>query len=87
MDDLWIGASNATLEDVVPGQVYLMSGADLMAESALDVSDAVHTFYGSDHAGRAGAVVAGVGDYNGDGRPDLFTLATGLGEAYLVFGR
>jgi len=87
VDDLWIGSANATLEDVDPGQVYLMSGADLMAESAFDVSDAAHTFYGSDHAGRAGAVVAGVGDYNGDGRPDLFTVATGLGEAYLVFGR
>jgi hypothetical protein len=87
VDDLWIGSAYATLDEVDPGQVYLMSGADLMAESALDVTDAAHTFYGSDHADRVGWVVAGVGDYNGDGRPDLFTVASGLGEAYLLFGR
>ncbi len=87
IEDFWIGASLAAEDEAVPGLVYLMSGADIMEGAALDVNDAVLTFTGVSDGSYAGYFVAGRGDYNGDGKPDLFTVAGGVGEAYLMFGR
>jgi hypothetical protein len=92
--DVWIGAPFAIRDDAEPGQVYLLSGADLVPGTTIDVSSAESAFFGEADGDEAGWSVAAEGDYNGDGRTDLFTFAPSAftddverGKAYLVFGR
>lgn len=81
------------------GRVYLLFGGPALgasfASSAIGVSKGGITFDGIDANDRAGAGVAGGGDFNGDGVSDLALSANGgdpngdtnAGEVYLFFGR
>lgn len=88
--DVAVGAPNP-YNDLAAGRVYVLMGADVdlgeyRSEAKITGSAAGEWF---------GARVAGVGDVNGDGRPDIAALAPragyngrgGSGSIYVVFGR
>ncbi len=84
LPDLLIGA---------PGRAgaYLLSGAEqALDDSALDLTEAWLFLGGESEGDEAGSAVAGAGDVNGDGRPDLLVGAPqhgdAAGAAYLVLG-
>lgn len=75
---------------VTAGEVYLMSGP-VSGDVSLSVSTAM--LYGEDGGDGAGSVVAGPGDINADGVPDLMVSSVGQcqgaaagGAVYGVFG-
>ena len=99
--DVVIGASYATARDgtMNVGVVYVVYGASAMPReveaSGLDARTGL-VFHGTFAGGFAGEVVAGGGDVNGDGLPDVVIGATQAsknpsvsdpqGQTYVVFG-
>lgn len=95
-DDLLIGAptvSTAGTNNV--GHAYLLFGTtSRVATISLAALNGTNgsAFHGEDGFDEAGAGVAGVGDFNGDARPDIaigapLVGASGNGRAYVVFGQ
>jgi hypothetical protein len=89
--DLLIGAEESNLAASMAGAAYLVLGSAAPADRALSSADA--TFLGVAASDQAGSSVAGAGDTDGDGFPDLLIGARGsdsadtdAGEAYLVLG-
>ena len=86
LDDVLIGAGSGT----TAGPIFLVLGADLAAGGALTEGDAAAIFFGMDPI-TSDVSVAGVGDVNGDGAPDLLIgvqqgnyAADRTGEAFLL---
>ncbi len=86
-DDLLIAAPGATVQR---GVVYLISDASSGLQS---LESAAHSWTGEDAGDYAGLALAGAGDVNGDGTPDILVgsyindrSGTEAGSAYLVHG-
>ncbi len=86
--DLLIGAPVAKLDQADAGAAYLVLGP---LSGHYELEDAQQQFSGDEPGEKAGWSVAGVGDANGDGVPDLLVGAYAWGEeagaAYLVAGQ
>lgn len=90
-DDFVVGAQSEDAGGSGAGAVYLFyGGVDL---SNLDLEDADVKIIGENAFDFAGFSVAGAGDVNGDGVPDVFIGANGndeggssAGAAYLIYG-
>lgn len=88
-DDLLIGAPMDRSE-VTPGRTYLIYGSRSLASASLSTADIIFTDDAWYHNGRS---VAGGGDYDGDGVPDLLVIVSGsdhstsssYGAAYVVY--
>ncbi len=88
LDDLLVGDPGDSAAHAAAGAAYLLLGGTTAA--SLDDADAVYTGeYASD---AAGTVVAGAGDINGDGAPDLLLAApsadhttAGDGKVYVLY--
>ncbi len=84
-DDLLVGAPFA---DALAGAAYLVHGSPSLG-STVDLSTAAARLSGEAAGDLAGYSVAGNGDVNGDGSPDLLVGAPdagGTGAAYLLWG-
>ena len=75
------------------GEVHLFWGSTLAAGGAFDSSDADLTLIGELPGDTAGAFLAGAGDVDGDGTPDLLvsahyddTAGPSTGKTYLLYG-
>ena len=77
-DDLLIGARGSSTEATYGGAAYLVHGP---VTGSGDLSDAAAKFVGSEVSEGVGESVAGGGDVDGDGLPDLWIGATGDSEA------
>lgn len=95
LDDLLVGASARSFADVGwTGSAYLVYGARDRLSGVISLADADVKFVGEGPNDQAGRAVAGGGDVNGDGRPDLMIGApfrdapTGpdVGGAYVFLG-
>ena len=93
--DLLMGAFLHSSDSMLigAGVAYLFLGGNLGAKgSLLSGGDADYRFEGSIERGAAGRHVAGVGDVNGDGKPDVMVgspmefdyAENGPGKAYLI---
>lgn len=98
IDDLLIGASNASPNGNASGRGYILFGSDEGWASPFSVADLDGSngfaLNGVIAADRTGDSVSGLGDFNGDGIADLVLGARGAdpngsnsGRAYIVFGR
>ena len=90
LDDLLVGAPGEDTGGEFAGAAYLLAGPAM--ESAV-LSAAGVMFHGVTGGDSAGIAVAGPGDVDGDGRPDLLIGANGVdtgadwaGAAYLMSG-
>ena len=85
--DVLVGARDNDAGGTSAGAAYLLYGP-LSGQVGLASADA--RLLGEGSLARAGAAVAGAGDVDGDGAPDLLVGAPGQGDAagaaYLVFG-
>jgi len=95
-DDLVLGAIGAFPTDDVPptdGKAYVVFGKNSFTPVNLaDLGSAGFRLNGeSGTSGEAGVAVAGVGDWNSDGRPDIAVSATkfnsAAGRIYVVYGK
>jgi hypothetical protein len=87
LDDLLVGARHSNITALEAGSAYLFETPHTDVISAADADARMHGMVGGD---KAGVSVAGGGDVNGDGTPDLLVGApfTAVGgTAYLVSGR
>ncbi|MBM4391224.1 MAG: putative metal-binding motif-containing protein [Deltaproteobacteria bacterium] len=89
--DLAVGAPESDSPGTAAGAAYLVYGSASLASLDLGAADAV--IRGEDAGDRAGYTLAGGGDVDGDGRPDMLVGAyyegsggTGAGAAYLLYG-
>jgi len=89
--DVLIGAAGRDSAGSDAGAAYLVLGSIAPASSSLSAADA--EYYGRTSNTRAGTGVAGAGDVDGDGFPDMIvgaehddTVATNAGAAYLLYG-
>ncbi len=89
--DLAVGAPESDSPGTAAGAVYLVHGSASLASINLGAADAV--IRGESAGDRAGYTLAGGGDVDGDGSPDLLVGAyydgsggTGAGAAYLLYG-
>ena len=97
-DDIVIGAHGAGEGDDNAGRVFLFLGERLGSTPSLDLDDADYLLVGEQESvfegEQADLSVAGAGDVDGDGRPDVFVGAPNAtsdagsyaGKAYLVLG-
>lgn len=81
--DFAVGARYGSLGATYAGQAYVVSGA---ASGAHSLADASARLYSTSSYGYAAARVAGPGDLDGDGTPDLVIDAVGESAAWIVFG-
>ncbi len=97
-DDLLVGAPEVSTGSVTAiGRAYLLFGRARAAVAATNRLSQLNgtngvVLAGEDGSDRAGAAVAGLGDFDGDGRRDVVVGARGAGSlfdgrAYVVFGR
>jgi len=89
--DLVVGAPGVDLDSRDEGTAYVLSGNITGPQDIADVATA--TLVGEYSNDAAGAVVAGGGDINGDGTPDLMVGSAGHDQAgsnsgitYLIYG-
>jgi hypothetical protein len=89
-DDLLIGAYKADGDDTDSGAVHLLMGP---MSGSVSLSDADATFRGAATGDQVGPVIAGGGDFDADGVPDLLIGARNNddgasegGAAYLILG-
>ncbi len=94
--DIAVGANQAGDNGELSGSVYVIFGkASIDPVVATQLGSGGYRIDGPGAGALAGSFVAGIGDLNGDGRPDLAigapqTEVTGrphAGSAYVVFGR
>ncbi len=90
-DELLVGAPEAAGGGAGSGAAYLVFGrTDLYDAGTLGPEEAEIVLWGEDEGDRAGIAVAGAGDVNADGWPDLLVGATSRrdarGAAYLYTG-
>ncbi len=90
LDDLLIGATGLDSGGLDAGGAHLVLGP---ATAGGSLTGAAATLVGEDAGDAAGLMVAGAGDVDQDGRPDLLVGApsrdefgTNAGKAYVVFG-
>lgn len=83
-DDIAIGGPRVDAGFTDNGALYLFYGP---VTGRLTTDDADATIVGASGQARLGSSVSGVGDLNGDGRPDFMVGAPGDNEAYLFEGR
>ncbi len=97
LDDLIIGARNASPSDVPAGKSYVVFGTDSGFTASLELSSLNGTngfaIVGVDMFDLSGNAVSGAGDVNGDGFDDVIIGARNAspngnlsGESYVVFG-
>ncbi len=84
-DEFLIGAPDEL--GISGGKAYLFKGKSSGWQRNIPVTDADASFHGEGQKDRAGYMVKGVGDVNGDGIPDFAIGAFGIGRVYLFFGR
>lgn len=93
LDDVAVGAPRAGYPDTVTGYVYVVFGKSTPDRVDLgDLGDQGFSIRGAGPEENAGWSVAGAGDVNGDGVPDLVIGSpvaswTQPGKAYVVFGK
>lgn len=90
--DMLVGAPENDDAGSEAGAAYLITGADIKTKGG-SVSTVTATFTGATAGDRAGWSVAGNGDMDGDGTPDIAVSAyseasggVGAGAAYLFYG-
>ena len=94
LGDLLIGASGNDVLGEGTGQAYLVLGASCSSGARLDLAGADAILVGAEARDEAGAAVAGLGDVDGDGWPDLlvgapqdsYSSAGETGYAALIYG-
>jgi hypothetical protein len=97
LDDVLVSACGTELggasEDEDEGAAYLVTGEDLVGQTVLELQDATRRWTGEGFHAYVGYDVAGVGDVDGDGRPDVAVSALMgdmdgqyPGRVFLVFG-
>lgn len=89
-DDLLIGTFSATLGDTNSGVAYLIDGDGLGTDITVPTFSG-STFYHATQGAQFGGSVAGGGDVDNDGIPDILVAAPGggvgqQGAVYLLFG-
>jgi len=89
-DEILIGAWKADGDTATSGVVQMLMGP---ITGTVSLVDADATFSGVGAGDQVGAVIAGGGDYDGDGTPDILIggrnnddSASGAGAAYLILG-
>jgi len=89
LEDILIGTRTYYLPDPL-GRVYLVLGSSITPGVEFDLSNADYIFTSEQENDQLGLVVAGVGDYDGDGLDDMLFGAKdydgSYGRAYLVLG-
>lgn len=81
-DELLVGAPEGGAATPT-GRAYVFKGASEVPNRGVETADmAISGFPGS----RLGAAIAGLGDFNGDGRGDFAVGAPGRNTVYLFFG-
>ncbi len=90
-DDLVVGALYEDAGGTSAGRAYLVKGGASTADIALSAADAIYT--GEDTYDYAGTCIAGLGDFDGDGKDDFAIGATGdddgasgAGAVYIIKG-
>ena len=97
-DDVAVSATDAQPNGHASGEIYVLLGGNAELSPVFDLEDLDGTngfqINGIERWDRAGDVVDGAGDVNGDGIDDLILGAragdpngAGSGEAYVIFGR
>lgn len=85
LDDVLVGACGTEMtgaeEDEDEGKAYLVSGESMLGKSEFELSDADRIWHGDGFHAYVGYDVAGVGDVDGDGSPDIAVSAF-LGDMY-----
>jgi len=85
LDDIVVGACGTEMtgasQDQDEGAAYLVTGAQLAGVDELALLDAERRWVGTGFHDYVGYDVAGVGDVDNDGRPDL-TISAFAGDAY-----
>jgi hypothetical protein len=91
--DVLVGACYASQGSDHEGKVYLVPGHQLDLASSLDLADVQDAWLGASTGDLAGRSVAGGGDLDADGLPDLLVGAShaneggnDVGKVYVLFG-
>ena len=92
LSDILMGATGNDDNGTNAGKTYLVLASSLSSDSSIDLSTADYAFLGENTNDNAG-YVAGAGDVDGDGIPDILIGAPGnddggsaAGKTYLIFG-
>jgi hypothetical protein len=75
LDDVLVGACGTEIDGTERGSAYWVKGASLVGMSTFELSDADTIWEGQSDYAYVGYDVAGVGDVDGDGRPDVAVSA------------
>ena len=86
LDDILVGAPNHDGVGDLSGKAYLVLGATAAAGGTSGLEDAYAWFAGEVAGDRAGKVVVGPGDLDGDGLDDILVGTHNTGIVYVVLG-
>jgi len=84
LDDVLVAACGTELDGTERGTVYWVKGSTLAGATSFELSDADSMWEGQSDYAYVGYDVSGVGDVDGDGRPDVAVSAL-LGDAEARF--